>query len=124
MLLSLFLTDENLDIFLQYRAPGTRKLHEIIGVDIGGPGGRRSGEANHSISDYVKFKELVQQMLEYDPKRRILPYNALQSHFFKRTFDEPMSINASLPSNSTTNTLLSNLNSNTSPSLDSSMKIA
>jgi serine/threonine protein kinase len=57
-------------------------------VEVGGPGGRRAGEANHSISDYVKFKELVQQMLEYDPKRRILPFNALQASFFKRTFEE------------------------------------
>ncbi len=55
---------------------------------MGGPGGRRSGEANHSVADYIKFKELVQQMLEYDPKRRILPFNALQASFFKRTYDE------------------------------------
>ena len=32
-------------IFFKYRSPGTRKLHDIIGVDIGGPGGRRSGGA-------------------------------------------------------------------------------
>ena len=74
-----------LKISLKYRSPGTRKLHDVLGVDVGGPGGRRSGEPNHSGSDYVKFKELVQQMLEYDPKRRVLPFNALQSNFFKRT---------------------------------------
>jgi len=32
-------------------------------------------------------------MLEYDPKRRILPFNALQASFFKRTYDETSTIN-------------------------------
>ncbi|CAF4925210.1 unnamed protein product [Rotaria magnacalcarata] len=100
----------------RYRAPGTRKLHDVLGVDAGGPGGRRVGEPNHSVSDYVKFKELVQQMLEYDPKRRILPFNALQASFFKRTYDETSIINH--PSSATTtaavatNILLTNTNNN------------
>ena len=121
-------------------------MHDILGVDVGGPGGRRTGEANHSVSDYVKFKELVQQMLEYDPKRRILPFNALQAAFFKRTYDEsstvnhpPTSANNILLSNShnngtnNVNSLLqqnnpslpptSNLNSNGSPNLDPSKRI-
>lgn len=84
-------------------------------MEVGGPGGRRAGEANHSISDYVKFKELVQQMLEYDPKRRILPFNALQASFFKRTFDEAStgnhasnSIGAPVPLAVASNVLLTN----------------
>ncbi len=109
----------------RYRSPGTRKLHDIIGVDIGGPGGRRSGEPNHSVLDYNKFKELVQQMLEYDPKRRILPFNALQSNFFKRTYDETSNVTHSTNNNTNTNNnnnnILSNLNSNSSPNLDPSM---
>ncbi|CAM2697830.1 unnamed protein product [Rotaria socialis] len=100
----------------RYRAPGTRKLHDILGVDVGGPGGRRAGEPNHSVSDYVKFKELVQQMLEYDPKRRILPFNALQASFFKRTYDETSMINHSSSATTTaaiaTNILLTNTNNN------------
>jgi len=128
----------------RYRSPGTRKLHDILGVDVGGPGSRRVGEANHSVSDYMKFKELVAQMLEYDPKRRILPYNALQSSFFKRSFDE-MTPNAnhsstastvpSLATNTTNNNnnttgsvthttmnTSTNLNSATSPNLDPTLR--
>ncbi|CAF3395606.1 unnamed protein product [Rotaria sp. Silwood1] len=105
----------------RYRSPGTRKLHDILGVDIGGPGGRRAGEPNHSVSDYIKFKELVQQMLEYDPKRRILPFNALQSNFFKRVPDETSNVNhptTTATNNNNNNNPLSNLNSNSSPNLD------
>lgn len=40
----------------KYRAPGTRRLHDILGVESGGPGGRRLGEPGHSVSDYLKFK--------------------------------------------------------------------
>ncbi|CAF3395596.1 unnamed protein product [Rotaria sp. Silwood1] len=109
----------------RYRSPGTRKLHDILGVDIGGPGGRRAGEPNHSVSDYIKFKELVQQMLEYDPKRRILPFNALQSNFFKRVPDETSNVNhptTTATNNNNNNNPLSNLNSNSSPNLDPSLR--
>jgi len=86
-------------------------------------------------------------MLEYDPKRRILPFNALQATFFKRTYDESLTINhpssstaasvlltntsnngtnninSLLQQNNSLNTNLtasSNLNSNGSPNLDPS----
>jgi len=72
----------------KYKQPGTRKLHEILGVETGGPGGRRAGEAGHTISDYLKFKDLILRMLDFDPKNRITPYYALQHNFFKRTTDE------------------------------------
>ncbi|XP_018570401.1 serine/threonine-protein kinase minibrain isoform X1 [Anoplophora glabripennis] len=72
----------------KYKLPGTRRLHEILGVETGGPGGRRAGEAGHSMSDYLKFKDLILRMLDYDPKTRITPYYALQHNFFKRTSDE------------------------------------
>uniref|UniRef100_A0A7G3AYM7 dual-specificity kinase n=1 Tax=Lutzomyia longipalpis TaxID=7200 RepID=A0A7G3AYM7_LUTLO len=72
----------------KYKLPGTRKLHEVLGVETGGPGGRRSGEPGHSVSDYLKFKDLIFRMLEFDPKLRITPYYALQHNFFKRTSDE------------------------------------
>jgi hypothetical protein len=56
-------------------------------------------------------------MLEYDPKRRILPFNALQASFFKRTYDETSSGNH--PSSSSTtaaggaaNILLTNSSNN------------
>ncbi|XP_056646825.1 serine/threonine-protein kinase minibrain isoform X1 [Diorhabda carinulata] len=72
----------------KYKIPGTRRLHDILGVETGGPGGRRTGEIGHTMSDYLKFKDLILRMLEYDPKTRITPYYALQHNFFKRTTDE------------------------------------
>ena len=60
----------------------------MLGVETGGPGSRRKGEAGHSLSDYLKFKDLILRMLDYDPKTRITPYYALQHNFFKRTTDE------------------------------------
>ncbi|KAK1168249.1 dual specificity tyrosine-phosphorylation-regulated kinase 1A, partial [Acipenser oxyrinchus oxyrinchus] len=67
---------------------GSRKLHIILGVEAGGPGGRRAGESGHAVADYLKFKDLILRMLDYDPKTRIQPYYALQHSFFKKTADE------------------------------------
>ncbi|XP_055390575.1 serine/threonine-protein kinase minibrain isoform X2 [Condylostylus longicornis] len=72
----------------KYKPPGSRKLHDILGVETGGPGGRRLDELGHSVSDYLKFKDLILRMLDYDPKTRVTPYYALQHNFFKRTSDE------------------------------------
>ncbi|XP_013360178.1 PREDICTED: dual specificity tyrosine-phosphorylation-regulated kinase 1A isoform X2 [Chinchilla lanigera] len=72
----------------EYKPPGTRKLHNILGVETGGPGGRRAGESGHTVADYLKFKDLILRMLDYDPKSRIQPYYALQHSFFKKTADE------------------------------------
>ncbi|XP_018319847.1 serine/threonine-protein kinase minibrain isoform X2 [Agrilus planipennis] len=72
----------------KYKPAGTKKIHDILGVESGGPGGRRLGEPGHSMSDYLKFKDLILRMLDYDPKTRITPYYALQHNFFKRTTDE------------------------------------
>ncbi|XP_023954170.1 serine/threonine-protein kinase minibrain isoform X3 [Bicyclus anynana] len=74
--------------YRKYRASGTRRLHDILGVEGGGPAARRRGEPGHSVSDYLKFKDLILRMLEYDPKQRVTPYYALQHNFFKRTADE------------------------------------
>lgn len=71
----------------QYKPPATRKLTDILGVEIGGPGGRRLGEPGHTVQDYLKFKDLILRMLDYNPKTRITPYNALQHSFFRRTTD-------------------------------------
>ncbi|XP_034938495.1 serine/threonine-protein kinase minibrain isoform X2 [Chelonus insularis] len=77
----------------KYKLPGTRRLHDILGVESGGPGGRRLGEPGHSISDYLKFKDLILRMLDFDPKTRVTPYYALQHNFFKRTADEGTNTN-------------------------------
>ena len=73
---------------LQYKHAGTRKLHDVIGAETGGPGGRRAGEPGHTVADYLKFKDLILRMLDFDPKTRITPYYALQHNFFKKTTDE------------------------------------
>lgn len=78
----------------KYKPPGTRKLHDILGVESGGPGGRRAGEAGHSISDYLKFKDLILRMLDFDPKSRVTPYYALQHNFFKRTCDSEQQVSS------------------------------
>ncbi len=54
---------------------------------MGGPGGRRAGEAGHLEQDYLKFKDLILRMLTYDPKERLTPFYALQHSFFKKTQD-------------------------------------
>ncbi|XP_039626620.1 dual specificity tyrosine-phosphorylation-regulated kinase 1B isoform X1 [Polypterus senegalus] len=72
----------------EYKLPATRRLHEILGVETGGPGGRRAGEQGHAPCDYLKFKDLILRMLDYDPKTRITPFYALQHNFFKKTTDE------------------------------------
>lgn len=72
----------------KYRGPNSRKIHDILGVETGGPGGRRNGELGHSVSDYLRFKDLILRMLEYDPKTRITPYYALQHNFFKQSSKE------------------------------------
>ncbi|XP_067676238.1 dual specificity tyrosine-phosphorylation-regulated kinase 1B-like isoform X2 [Haliotis asinina] len=72
----------------KYKQAGSRKLHDIIGAETGGPGGRRAGEPGHTVADYLKFKDLILRMLDYDPKTRITPYYGLQHNFFKKTTDE------------------------------------
>ena len=47
----------------KYRVPGTRRLHDILGIETGGPAGRRIGEPGHSVSDYLKFKVIIASSL-------------------------------------------------------------
>ena len=56
-----------------------------MGVEAGGPGGRRLGEPGHTPAEYRKFLDLVIRMLDLDPKTRITPFYALQHGFFKRS---------------------------------------
>ncbi|XP_022189863.1 serine/threonine-protein kinase minibrain [Nilaparvata lugens] len=86
----------------KYKRPGTRRLHDILGVEVGGPGGRRIGEPGHSPQEYLKFKDLITRMLDYDPKTRITPFYALRHNFFKRTADEATNTTTSSSSTSAT----------------------
>lgn len=65
-------------------------------METGGPGGRRAGESGHAVADYLKFKDLILRMLDYDPKSRIQPYYALQHSFFKKTADEGTNTSSSV----------------------------
>ncbi|XP_048476472.1 dual specificity tyrosine-phosphorylation-regulated kinase 1B isoform X1 [Rhincodon typus] len=76
------------DVKKEYKVAASRKLHNIIGVETGGPNGRRAGEPGHTPAEYLKFKDLILRMLDYDPKTRITPFYALQHNFFKKTLDE------------------------------------
>jgi serine/threonine protein kinase len=58
-------------------------LHNLLGVDIGGPGGRRRGEEGHGPEEYYVFKNLIERMLTYDPTKRISALEALNHDFFK-----------------------------------------
>lgn len=87
-------------IFQEPSSPGTRTLHKILGVETGGPGGRRAGKPGHSIADYTKFKDLLLQMLEYDAEKRITPTDALEHRFFKSCADENHSSCSEQPSSS------------------------
>ena len=68
----------------KYKAPGTRRLREILGSDSGGPQSRRLNEPGHSLNDYLKFEDIIARMLHYEPKARLTPNEALQHMFFKR----------------------------------------
>lgn len=95
-IVSLYLLLSCLFLCQQYKPPASRKLHTILGVEAGGPGGRRAGESGHAVADYLKFKDLVLRMLDYDPKTRIQPYYALQHSFFKKTADEGTNTSSSV----------------------------
>uniref|UniRef100_A0A0N4U9C8 Dual specificity tyrosine-phosphorylation-regulated kinase mbk-1 n=1 Tax=Dracunculus medinensis TaxID=318479 RepID=A0A0N4U9C8_DRAME len=77
----------------QYRQPGSRSLSEIIGVDSGGPSGRRLGECGHTPEEYNKFKDLIERILVFDPKTRITPQNALKHCFLNRVNENNSSNN-------------------------------
>ncbi|KAJ0402749.1 hypothetical protein ATCC90586_007660 [Pythium insidiosum] len=60
-------------------APTT--LADIIGVESGGPGGRRLNKPDHTVQDYQLFLDLIQRMLDYNPATRITPAEALSHPF-------------------------------------------
>lgn len=105
----------------KYKAPGTRRLRDLLGSDIGGPQSRRLNEPGHSFSDYVKFEDIIVRMLHYDPKLRITPTEALQHTFFKRPASSSTSNAAAVTSNNESNSVStsSNLIGPTSTSLQS-----
>jgi len=64
------------------RRPTMRSLNDVLGVETGGPESRRQGEPGHSVTDYLKLKDLILRMLKYDPAERISPFEAISHSFF------------------------------------------
>jgi len=62
-----------------------RSLGEILGVETGGPDGRRLNEPGHSVTDYLKLKDLILKMLSYSPAERVTPFQAISHSFFGST---------------------------------------
>ena len=68
----------------QGSSPVHTSLAKVLGVNTGGPSGRRKHEpTGHSLVHYRHFLDLVLQMLEYDPARRIKPMQALNHPFLR-----------------------------------------
>lgn len=65
-------------------------MNTILGVHTGGPGGRRLGESGHSITEYMRFKDLVEKLLCYDPAKRIRPIQALNHPFLTGDDNSPL----------------------------------
>ncbi len=64
-------------------------LKDVLGVYTGGPGGRRKHEkSGHSTLHYLQFVDLVERMLDYDPRTRIKPMEALNHPFLRTDIEE------------------------------------
>lgn len=89
--------------------PGSRRLSEILGVNSGGPRGRRAQEPGHSPTDYNVFMEFVLRMLTFDPDKRIRPSGALAHSFFRRSNPSVASSGLDVPQHTTNLTHLNSL---------------
>ena len=79
-------SDEGSQYMLRHpRNMKPRNLNDVLGVETGGPDGRRQGEPGHSVTDYLKLKDLIMKMLKYDPAERITPFQAISHSFFSMT---------------------------------------
>ena len=67
------------------RSLKVRSINDVLGVETGGPDGRRLNEPGHSVTDYLKLKDLIMKMLAYDPAERITPFQAISHSFFGQT---------------------------------------
>eukprot|EP00605_Chrysophyceae_sp_TOSAG23-4_P000588 GSChrysophyteH1.ASY1.ANO1.665.1 assembled CDS len=51
-------------------APSPRTLDEIVGLNTGGPFGRRKGEQGHTRENYMEFVQFISKLLIFDPDER------------------------------------------------------
>ena len=56
-------------------------LTTTLGVNSGGPGGRRAGETGHTPAHYELFLGIVKRMLDWSPETRITSVDALKHPF-------------------------------------------
>jgi serine/threonine protein kinase len=69
-----------------------RSLRDILGVETSGPMGRRRDEkTGHSLTDYLRFEDLIRHMLDWSADTRMTPADALAHPFFKSTQVQPSS---------------------------------
>ncbi|RNA30537.1 dual specificity tyrosine-phosphorylation-regulated kinase 1A-like [Brachionus plicatilis] len=96
----------------KYKAPGARRLRDILGTEIGGPQSRRLNESGHSVQDYAKFEDIITRMLAYEPKLRMAPSDCLLHVFFKRSAEMVSQLNAvaqSVPAHSLSSQIVSQI---------------
>uniref|UniRef100_A0A914KXE6 Dual specificity tyrosine-phosphorylation-regulated kinase mbk-1 n=1 Tax=Meloidogyne incognita TaxID=6306 RepID=A0A914KXE6_MELIC len=79
-----------------YKAPGSRRLSDILGMNnnSSGPFARLGEGHGHMLEDYMKFKDLVSRMLDFDPQKRISPYFAVRHPFLRKTTPEEQQSNS------------------------------
>ena len=64
-------------------------LRDVLGVYTFGPSGRRKHEkTGHSLQNYLQFLDLIERMLDYDPKTRMKPMEALNHPFLRTDIEE------------------------------------
>ena len=66
-----------------------------LGVETGGPDGRRRNEPGHSEIDYRVLEDLIMKMLSYDPDERITPFQAVEHPFFQQSHNAEVQTEAS-----------------------------
>ena len=78
--------DKNAEVFRGggsgSRGYARENLERILGARTGGPRGHRANDDGHQPRDYEIFIDLILGMLEYDPKGRVKPTEALEHAFF------------------------------------------
>ena len=68
-------------------SPAPRTLAQIIGVDSGGPFGRRKEELGHSRENYIDFLSFIQCLLIFDPVERVSASEAMRHPYITERLD-------------------------------------
>eukprot|EP00595_Chromulina_sp_UTEXLB2642_P003574 CAMPEP_0196764354 /NCGR_PEP_ID=MMETSP1095-20130614/5909_1 /TAXON_ID=96789 ORGANISM="Chromulina nebulosa, Strain UTEXLB2642" /NCGR_SAMPLE_ID=MMETSP1095 /ASSEMBLY_ACC=CAM_ASM_000446 /LENGTH=246 /DNA_ID=CAMNT_0042119655 /DNA_START=1045 /DNA_END=1785 /DNA_ORIENTATION=- len=92
------ISPDNSYSYVLKKSPLHRDLHRIlnldtvIGVNSGGPSGRRFGEVGHSPENYEEFLDFIKRILVFDPSQRLSASESLDHPFItekrKKTFTD------------------------------------